>query len=318
MIEPASEPSIKKMNHPNVYKYDPIEIADGVPIFSHRDDRYIRNYARIASDHIAAMSAEVENPFIDTDLWRQLEDSTRELILRHSIPGARALDVGVGLGRVMAPFNTLERFGIDISLDYLKRARALGIEAVFARIEDMPYEDEIFDLVVACDVLEHVIDLHKCCAQILRVLKVGGTLIIRVPYLDDLEAYLDESIPYDFIHLRSFDLAALRLQFEKIFGCRYVEHSFVAPYLKGAPRLKIRHLKANSRTLEILADIPSEGHPLSLLKRAAAVTEEEFINWIYDLKKNFSTLFDQVAEDLVYGLEVNVVFKKERVLDLPI
>ncbi len=303
------------MNQCSVYKSEPIEIIDGIPIFEHVRDGYLRNYARIASDHIAAMSKEVDNPFIDTELWRQLEDSTRELVGRYSSPGTRVLDAGVGLGRVMAPFDTLERFGIDISLDYLSRAKAAGIDAVFARIEDLPYKDEVFDLVIACDVLEHVIDLHKCCAEILRVLKKDGTLIIRVPYLDDLEAYLDESIPYEFIHLRSFDVPALRLQFEKIFGCQYVEHSFVAPYLKGAPRLKIRHLKANSKTLGILANIPLNGHPLSLLKRAAAVTEEEFINWIYELKKNTPALFDQVAEDLVYGLEVNVVFKKARTTD---
>ena len=55
----------------------------------------------------------------------------------------------------------------------------------------MPYEDGFFDAIVACDVLEHVIDLNECCRQILRVLKPGGVLIVRVPFKEDLSPYLE-------------------------------------------------------------------------------------------------------------------------------
>lgn len=300
----------KKSSYNPIYASPPVELIDGIPVYSNTEDRYVKNYQRIASDHVAATKSGIDNPFIETDIWRQLEASTRELVEQHISPRTRVLDVGVGMGHVLASFNELQRYGIDISFDYLKVARASGIEAVFSRIEDMPYRDGIFDAILACDVLEHVIDLHACCRQILRVLKPRGTLIVRVPYLDDLDAYIDDSSPYEFIHLRNFDVAGLRLLFEKVFGCKYVEHTFVAPYLKGPPRLKIRQLKANSPVLKLMTTIPDRGHPLSVLKHATAVTEEEFINWIYALKANNPALFSEVADELIYGLEVNIVFRK--------
>ncbi|MFX8075194.1 class I SAM-dependent methyltransferase, partial [Acinetobacter baumannii] len=79
--------------------------------------------------------------------------------------------------------------GIDISLDYLRRAREAGISVCFSRIEDMPYKDGFFDAIVCTDVLEHVLDLNYCTAQILRVLRPGGVLILRVPHNDLLEVY---------------------------------------------------------------------------------------------------------------------------------
>jgi hypothetical protein len=125
-----------------------------------------------------------------------------------------------------------------------------------------------------------------------------------------LDAYLDPSLPYEFIHLRSFDLAALKLHFEKIFGCVFVEHAMVAPYLKGAPRMKLRPLRAANFARQVAVAVADEGHPLSLLKRATQVTEEELISWIYELREKHPVHFDAVAAHLVHGLEINVVFQK--------
>ena len=291
------------------YRSAPLHTEDGIPVFSERD-AYIANYERIAADHIASMRPGAENPFIETDLWRQLEESTREFVRTYVSPGLRVLDVGVGLGRVLGPFDNLERYGIDISIEYLKVARATGFDVAFCRIEDIPYRDEVFDAVVACDVLEHVLDLHGCSQEMLRVLRPGGLLIVRVPYLDDLDAYLNPELPYEFIHLRSFDAASLRLHFEKIFGCEYITHETVAPYLKGAPRMKLRPLRVGNLARQLAAEVPEEGHPLSVLRKATLVSEEELIKWIYALRDEHPVLFSLVAEHLVYGLEINIVFKK--------
>lgn len=74
--------------------------------------------------------------------------------------------------------------------------------------------------------------------------------------------------------------------------------------------MKLRQLRSESPVMKRLASVPDKNHPLSLLKRATAVTEEEFINWIYDLRKNAPTLYDSIADELVYGLEVNIFFRK--------
>lgn len=56
-------------------------------------------------------------------------------------------------------------------------------------------ESNSFDLVVACDVLEHVADDDKALREILRVLRAGGYAILTVPQKDDLEdTFEDEAV----------------------------------------------------------------------------------------------------------------------------
>ncbi|TLS76043.1 class I SAM-dependent methyltransferase [Mariprofundus erugo] len=290
------------------YIRTPLNEIDGIPVFS-EIDRYIENYQRISSDHLAAMESGGDNPFIETDLWIRLEKSTSALIEKYAADGDRVLDVGVGLGRVLKPFNHLRRYGIDISFDYLKKARENGFEVAFSKIEDMPYEDGFFDVVVACDVLEHVIDLHACCVQIIRVLKPGGTLIVRVPYMDDMNAYLDESLPYELIHLRSFDVATLRILFEKINALKYVEHDFVEPYPKDG-LFKIRLLSKESTAAKVAKKAWYPWHPLWILRQATKISHEEYRQWFYNLRDTNPEILRELLPDLADALEVNVVFVK--------
>jgi len=292
-----------------IYIKEPIGNNDGIPVFS-VNDKYVDNYVNIALDHLTAMLPGSDNPYIENDLWVELEKSTRILVNKYTKNGSRILDCGVGMGRVMAPLVDLDRYGIDISPDYLKISRENGITVALSSIEDMPYSDDFFDTVIACDVLEHVLDLNFCSAQILRVLKPGGKLIVRVPYIEDLDVYIDLDTPYDYIHLRSFGYGDLRLHFEKIFNLKYIEHTLVCPYLQGHPRLKLRLLPQASRVRDLLSNVVDQNDPLWLLKNAAEISADHFINWIYDLKNNHRELFNQIAEEIVHPIEMNMVFEK--------
>lgn len=238
----------------SAYVIRPFAVERGIPIFSEVDG-YVENYQQIASDHLQVLKkGEADNPFIETELWQTLEDSTRAILLEHVPGNSRVLDVGVGLGRLLGKLVQYERFGVDISLDYLERAQATGIEVAFARIEDLPYADEYFDAILVCDVLEHVLDLNLCCKQILRVLKPGGLLIVRVPYREDLSGYLSEANVYKYVHLRNFDEYSIRLFFEQIMECEVLSVQEVAPYLVGAPRLKLRQLPPSSPVYALLRE----------------------------------------------------------------
>src|SRR5262245_52290352 len=122
-----------------MFDREPLRSAGGIPVFIEGDE-YVANYERIASDHLVAAAESCHNPFIDEALWGQAEDSTAELIARHASAGSRILDVGVGLGRLLSRFPEFERHGIDISMDYLHRAKSVGIEVALARVEDLPYQ----------------------------------------------------------------------------------------------------------------------------------------------------------------------------------
>lgn len=200
----------------------PLSRWEGIPVFS-KPDRFIENYERISADHLASLSANGTNPWIPERLWRGMEATTIDLIRKYSRPGQAILDVGVGLGRLLRNFPELQRHGMDISRGYLKESRAAGIDVCYSRIEDMPYKADTFDVIVCTDVLEHVLNLHLCCEQMLRVLKDTGVLIVRVPVHEDLSRYLDPAFPYEFVHVRNFDAASLRLLFERIFDCRCLE-----------------------------------------------------------------------------------------------
>jgi 2-polyprenyl-3-methyl-5-hydroxy-6-metoxy-1,4-benzoquinol methylase len=218
----------------DVYARAPIGSLDGIPAFSVAD-RYTENYEAIARDHLREFERTGRNPFLDERHWKECEDSTAELVRTLAKPGDRILDVGVGMGRLLARFPELRRYGMDITTQYLAHARANGIEVCYARIEDMPYREDVFDVVTCTDVLEHVLDINLSVEKIMTVLRPGGLLVVRVPYREDLSPYLDPSCPYEFVHLRNFDEHSLRLFFERIAGHEVVMHT-LAGYRNGSLR----------------------------------------------------------------------------------
>lgn len=206
----------------DAYAREPISYQGTIPIFSKSND-YTNNYEQISADHLAALQRNGTNPFIPEELWIQYEYSTCELIKKYSKPGDTILDVGVGLGRVLSNFPELQRYGMDISFGYLEVAQRKRIEVCYALVEDMPYKKNNFDIVVCADILEHVLDLNLSIRNILSVLKIGGILIVRVPYREDLTRYLSSGYPYKYAHLRNFDENSLRLLFQRVFGCDMIE-----------------------------------------------------------------------------------------------
>jgi 2-polyprenyl-6-hydroxyphenyl methylase/3-demethylubiquinone-9 3-methyltransferase len=92
------------------------------------------------------------------------------------------LDVGCGGGILSEEFAKLgcRVTGLDPSAPSLATARShaalenLTIDYRQGSGEDMPFEENSFDVVVCCDVLEHVNDLKKTISEVARVIKPGG------------------------------------------------------------------------------------------------------------------------------------------------
>lgn len=221
-----------------IYIREPISLHDSIPIFSVTNE-YTDNYEQISNDHLKSLCQNGINPWIPEDLWVKMEHSTVELVKKYSKPGDLILDVGVGLGRLLSHFPHLQRYGMDISFGYLEEAQAKGIKVSYAMVENMPYKEEIFDIVVCTDVLEHVLDLNLCIRRILSVLQPKGTLIVRVPLREDLATYWNNCSNYKYVYLRSFDEYSLRFLFERIMNCKIIETT-VAAYIPSASRLKYR------------------------------------------------------------------------------
>jgi len=97
-----------------------------------------------------------------------------------------ALEIGSGTGYFslnLLQMGTIERLtATDISPGMLQRlsttAGSLGLEAetVATDAEELPFEDESFDLVFGHAVLHHIPDLKRAFAEFLRVLRPGGAI----------------------------------------------------------------------------------------------------------------------------------------------
>lgn len=92
----------------------------------------------------------------------------------------RVLEVGPGPGELSERMRRelgCEVVAIDVSDRMVELARSRGVDARVGDVQELPFVDTEFDLVVAAWVLFHVPDLDRGLAEIARVLAPGGTLI---------------------------------------------------------------------------------------------------------------------------------------------
>jgi len=111
-------------------------------------------------------------------LTRPERFNTWPLIVR-LLPGSvKRLEVGPGL-RPRLPLK--DTHFIDASPPAIKCLSARGGIAQFGVITALPFDQGVFDLVAAFDVIEHVEDDQKIFAELTRVLKENGHLVFSVP-----------------------------------------------------------------------------------------------------------------------------------------
>lgn len=116
-----------------------------------------------------------------------LPDSERERVevTLSLIPDgcASVLDVGCGDGRITNRIRAANVMGVDVQADGLKRVQ---VPTRVASAVDLPFADRAFDVVVCCEVLEHLEDhvLARALGELARVARVG--LVITTPHREDL------------------------------------------------------------------------------------------------------------------------------------
>lgn len=94
--------------------------------------------------------------------------------------GSVLLDLACGGGLLAPHVSGLghRHVGLDLSAAALSQARAHGVAAVRADVLHLPFADETADVVVAGEVLEHVLEPTDLLGEACRVLRPGGTLVL--------------------------------------------------------------------------------------------------------------------------------------------
>lgn len=111
--------------------------------------------------------------------------------------GGRLLEIGCSSGYLTRHFlgRAESMFGLDINPVALASARRRHpqVRVVGGDVERLPFADGSFDAIVMLEVIEHTRSDAAAIAEIRRVLKVGGTLILSTPHAG-VFAFLD---PYN-------------------------------------------------------------------------------------------------------------------------
>lgn len=118
-------------------------------------------------------------------VWRAGQDRRWAMIRQAAgdrLTGGRVLDVGCGVGLYLEAFRSVTPhvFGVEIEGERAFQALEHGC-VVQAPGERLPLADHSFDVVLSHEVIEHVADDRACVAEMVRVLGVGGRLVLFCP-----------------------------------------------------------------------------------------------------------------------------------------
>jgi len=102
---------------------------------------------------------------------------------------SRVLDVGCGPGEFAERVGRelgAEVVAIDLSPRMVELGRERGVDARTRDVQELPFESESFDCVVAAWMLHHVPAVDRALSELARVLEVGGRLVAVANHRDHL------------------------------------------------------------------------------------------------------------------------------------
>jgi SAM-dependent methyltransferase len=111
--------------------------------------------------------------------------------------GVRVLDAGCGTGNNLKHLSGWGRpVGVDLSEEALRFSRTRGVTVVRGNLLALPFAESRFDLVTSFDVIYHrwVTDDRAVLRELVRVIRPGGLLFVRVPALKMLWGAHDEAV----------------------------------------------------------------------------------------------------------------------------
>jgi 2-polyprenyl-3-methyl-5-hydroxy-6-metoxy-1,4-benzoquinol methylase len=153
-----------------------------------------------------------------------IEHLHRYALAKEFVQGKTVLDIacGEGYGSHLLAETALMVQGVDIDESIIAKAKnkytRKNLSFAAGSVEKIPFERASFDVVVSFETLEHIAAHDTMLAEIKRVLKPGGILLISTP---DKKSYSDKPGYSNPFHKRELSEEEFKLVLKKYF--RYQE-----------------------------------------------------------------------------------------------
>ncbi len=193
--------------------------------------------------------------FIPTEQGRiRLEHYHRYALVQDIVAGKDVLDVACGEGYGSSFMADVARsvIGVDISDEAVQHASATykkpNLKFRQGSATNLDFSDASFDVVVSFETIEHLAEQAQMLAEIRRVLRQDGLLIISSP---NRPIYSEESGEHNEFHVKELDFnefdKLLKAQFPTIqyFGQRILMGSVIQPLEGGQSSFRAWHDDGN-------------------------------------------------------------------------
>lgn len=165
--------------------------------------------------------------------------------------GKQVLDLGCNNGYGSAALSTTAAsvMGVDVSRSAIAAAQQMHSRGNLAfQVIDggrLPFDDNAFDMVVSCQVIEHISDTKTFLQEIIRVLRPDGSLFLTTP---NAEIRLDPGMrPWNKFHVREYSGGSLADELEKFFSKVEVRGLFASPDLYKIERERVERARNKAR-----------------------------------------------------------------------
>ena len=133
-------------------------------------------------DKIKSQSDLIANQISELPLQKGL--FVKEIISQETeVKDLLVLDLGSGEGgtsSILSKENEVISF--DIKLNRLKKQKkSSSLNKINGNAVTLPFKNDLFDLIILQDVIEHVNGIDKLLTEVLRVLKKGGYIYLSTP-----------------------------------------------------------------------------------------------------------------------------------------
>ena len=193
-------------------------------------------------------------------------------------PGMRVLDLGCGVGHLLAwlaRHAPATYHGVDLSLNSIRAARAAaGVDVAVGDAGRLPFCDAIYDRVICNGSAHHLPDVPAAFHEIRRVLRPGGGLVLHEPVDSPVTGAIRHTLfrrspyesPADLCHKDAFtrDAVVRALSEAGFVQVSAVAHDFLAYPLSGM-YMELPWSRSR-RTMRALIDLECSLERLSFLR----------------------------------------------------